>query len=156
MKNFKLNIIHFFLGLCLSFLSTLSFARPPVDLILNDVETLTGTPKIFEKDITYTDEQPLTEEEKLAEKYILRAQYKIIGRSKPNRKGKKLVLINEGQALQPFRYSKNKKWVAVIDSKKNIKSWIPLNALKDVQESNFSKNIEETPENERMPASIKD
>jgi hypothetical protein len=100
-------------------------ARAPVDQILQPPVKSKGMRVLRNKNITYTNEQP---EEKNGAGAI-RTIYEVKGRSRPDRSGKVLSQIEKDSEVTPFKWSRDKKWIAVIVRTSGVRVWVPKSAL---------------------------
>src|SRR5688572_21094977 len=99
-----------YLAFILFIFSPLCLARPPQDLILMPPVRQKGMRILRNKNITFTNEQP----EERGGPGLIRTRYVVRGRSRPDRTGKVLSQITSGSVVTPFKWSKDKKWIAVI------------------------------------------
>lgn len=100
-------------------------ARPYEDLILLPPAKQKGVRILRNKNVTFTNEQP----DERGGSGLVKTIYNVKGRSRPDRTGKVLSQITKGSIVTPFRYSKDKKWIAVIVRSSGIRVWIPLSSV---------------------------
>jgi len=100
-------------------------ARPVEDQILLPPVKQKGVRILRNKNVTFTNEQP----DERGGSGLVKTIYSVKGRSRPDRTGKVLSQISSGSIVTPFRFSKDKKWVAVIVRSSGIRVWVPLSAL---------------------------
>jgi hypothetical protein len=110
--------------LLITLLATLGFSRPPRDMIIMPPAREKGVRVIRNKHITFTNEQP----DQIVKQQIL-TLYSVKGRSRPDRSGRVLSLIDAKSIVNPFKWSKDKKWVGVTVKKSGIRVWIPKSAV---------------------------
>ena len=114
--------------LILFFFSFFSFASQPSGLVLPP-PILPGSMRILRnKHITYSSEDE-NKKQKVEEVIIYKTKFKVKGRSRPNRSGSVMSVIDEGEIVEPIKDSEDKKWKAVIVKKSELRVWVPMTAL---------------------------
>jgi hypothetical protein len=117
----------------LSLFAMYAYARPPRDLILMPPPRAQGIRVIRNKHITFTNEQP----DQIVKDQIL-TLHTVKGRSRPDRSGRVLSVIQPRSIVIPFKASQDKKWIALTVKKSGIRVWVPKVALPPL-DSNFKK-----------------
>ncbi len=122
--------LKFSLLISLLFINSSIKAAPPVDI--TNVEGRGSNRKILERsltedDVTYTDG---TKETDRVPPGSARITFEIQGKSRPDRKGKDLILLKKGEFVTMLKASRDKRWTAIqVLHGKRIRAWVPKNAL---------------------------
>ena len=114
----------FFIVLIFS-LNDFAFARPEEDQVLLPAPKERGVRILRNKNITFTNEQP----EEKGGSGVVKTVYAVKGRSRPDREGKVLSQISENSIVTPFKWSRDRKWIAVIVRSSGVRVWVPTSAL---------------------------
>ncbi len=122
----------YYLSICFAqlFFAQNVFSRPAQDQILLPPAKEEGMRILRNKNITYTNEQV---EEKDAVQFVATI-FTVKGRSRPDRSGKVLSQLSVGSLVKPFKWSRDKKWVAVIVKSSGVRAWLPKAALPELDE----------------------
>ncbi len=127
------------------------FARPEEDQVLLPPPKERGVRILRNKNITFTNEQP----EEKGGSGIVKTVYSVKGRSRPDREGKVLSQISQNSIVTPFKWSRDRKWIAVIVRSSGVRVWVPTSALpkldknlKLVNKAESSSKTEATKEDE--------
>lgn len=115
-----------------SFFSFTAYASQPEGLVLRPPFQPSGIKVIRNKNITFVDDESFKKDmelERSESSVLFKTKFKVKARSRPNRSGSVVTVLEKGEVVEPLRDSEDGKWKAVFVKKTELKVWVPSSAL---------------------------